>query len=285
LENAALVSLIPIPVTLLFVCVTVLYLRGWLRLRATFPQLVSRGRVAAFLAGIFCAWLALASPLATLDHQLLSIHMIQHLLLMTGAASLILMGEPATVFLRVLPESFVGRVAGYTAARTWSAWLGKIPSSSVFCWFVGTITVIAWHIPAAFALGHHSVWWHELEQASFLLGGMLFWWPVIRPWPSAAREPRWSVPLYLFLATLPCDALSAYLVFCDHVVYRPYLSVPRLLNLSALHDQQWAGALMWVAVTLIYVVPAVAITVRLLSAGHERAPAFESALDRVPEAT
>ena len=270
-----MVSFIPIPVTLLLVCVTVLYLRGWLRLRATFPQLVSRDRVAAFLAGIFCAWLALASPLATLDHQLLSIHMIQHLLLMTGAASLVLVGKPVTVLLPVLPESFVGRVARFRSEQTWTAWLGRISSSSVFCWFAGTITVIAWHIPAAFALGHHSVWWHELEQASFLLGGMLFWWPVIRPWPSAAREPRWSVPLYLFLATLPCDALSAYLVFCDHVVYRPYLSAPRLLNLSVLQDQQWAGTLMWVAVTLIYVVPAVAITVRLLSARHGHAPARE----------
>jgi hypothetical protein len=53
-----------------------------------------------------------------------------------------------------------------------------------------------------------------------LTTGLLFCWPVVQPWPSVARWPRWSTPLYLFLATLPCDALSAYLVFCDRVVLR-----------------------------------------------------------------
>jgi cytochrome c oxidase assembly factor CtaG len=83
-------------------------------------------------------------------------------------------------------------------------------------------------------------------------------------------EP-WMLPLYLFAATLPCDALSAFLVFCDRVVYPSYLTVPRLVDMSPLRDQECAGALMWVAVTLIYIVPAVAITLELLSPLRTRA--------------
>ena len=71
--------------------------------------------------------------------------------------------------------------------------------------------------------------------------------------------------LYLFLATLPCDALSAFLAFCDRVVYPAYLQMPRRFDISPLADQQLAGALMWVFVTFAYLVPAVAITTRLLS--------------------
>jgi cytochrome c oxidase assembly factor CtaG len=71
--------------------------------------------------------------------------------------------------------------------------------------------------------------------------------------------------LYLFLATLPCDALSAFLAFCGRVVYPAYLNAPRRFDNSALADQQLAGALMWVCVTFAYLVPAVIITTQLLS--------------------
>jgi len=70
--------------------------------------------------------------------------------------------------------------------------------------------------------------------------------------------------LYLFLATLPCDALSAYLAFCDRVVYPEYLSVQRQFGMTALQDQELAGALMWVFVTFAYLLPAVYFTTSLL---------------------
>ena len=71
--------------------------------------------------------------------------------------------------------------------------------------------------------------------------------------------------LYLFLATLPCDILSAFLVFCNRLVYPFYISAPHLFSLLPLEDQECAGALMWVWVTFAYLIPAVAITVQMLS--------------------
>jgi cytochrome c oxidase assembly factor CtaG len=88
--------------------------------------------------------------------------------------------------------------------------------------------------------------------------------------PSAMRSPRWSMPLYLFLATLPCDILSAFLVFCNRLVYPFYLSTPQLFSLSPLQDQECAGALMWVWVTFAYLIPAVAITVQMLSPSNRQ---------------
>jgi cytochrome c oxidase assembly factor CtaG len=76
--------------------------------------------------------------------------------------------------------------------------------------------------------------------------------------------------LYLFLATLPCDALSAFLAFSDRVVYSTYLSAPRRFGMSALQDQECAGALMWLCVTIAYVIPAAIITTNLLSADGKR---------------
>jgi cytochrome c oxidase assembly factor CtaG len=196
-------------------------------------------RIAAWIAGLLVLWIAIGSPLAGLDHRLLIAHMAQHLLLMTVAAPLILLG----------------------ALNRQRALRGRVIHPA-FCWLAGTATVIAWHVPFLFELGMRSAYWHAFEQATFLAAGLLFWCPVIQPWPGL---PRWGVPLYLFLATLPCDALSAFLTFCDRVVYPHYLSAPRLFGISPLGDQECAGALMWVWVTFVYLAPAVVVTLQMLS--------------------
>jgi cytochrome c oxidase assembly factor CtaG len=111
-----------------------------------------------------------------------------------------------------------------------------------------------------------------VEHASFLAAGLLFWWPVIQPWPQAAQGPGLSIILYLFLATLPCDILSGFLVFCDRVVYPEYFSSSHPFGLSSLADQQCAGALMWTCVTVVYLVAGAILTTRLLSPESFRVP-------------
>jgi cytochrome c oxidase assembly factor CtaG len=140
----------------------------------------------------------------------------------------------------------------------------RIHVSPVVCWLAGTGIVVWWHIPMIFDLGMSSAAWHGIEQTTFLMAGLLFWLPVME---SKSGAPSWSVPLYLFLATLPCDALSAFLTFCGHVVYRSYVTEPGLSRTAAELDQACAGALMWVWVTFAYLFPAVAITLRILSRG------------------
>jgi cytochrome c oxidase assembly factor CtaG len=226
--------------------------------------LVSGWQLAAFTGGVISLWAAVASPFEALDHQLLTIHMVQHLLLMTVAAPFILLGAPAFALLHAFPQRLVLNVL---APLLWPPvrGLGRIVSHPLFCWLASTATVIGWHVPALFELGMRSAEWHEVEQASFFTAGLLFWWPVIRPWPSLARGPQWCAPLYLFLATLPCDGLSAFLTFCNRVVYPHYLSAHRLFHISPLGDQECAGALMWITVTFAYLIPAAVVTVQMLS--------------------
>ena len=70
--------------------------------------------------------------------------------------------------------------------------------------------------------------------------------------------------LYLFLATLPCDVLSGLLVFSDRVVYPMYLSMPRMGRLSPLEDQQYAAALMWTCVTVVFLVAGTILSMQVL---------------------
>jgi cytochrome c oxidase assembly factor CtaG len=240
------------------------YARGWLRLRRDVPNASSVQRLAAFVLGLFSFWVAVGSPLTALHHELLTVHMMQHVLLMTVAPTLVLLGAPRLPLLYGIPGGSIRPAWKLLVRRPPLHWLRRQLTRPLVCWLPQALTLIGWHIPAVFALGLRSSWWHGLQAATFFVTGVLFWAPVLQS-PTYATWPRWAIPLYLFAATLPCDALSAFLVFCNRVVYPAYLSSARLWNLSPLGDQQCAGALMWVSVTLIYIVPAVAITLQLLS--------------------
>lgn len=242
------------------------YWRGWLHLRPT--NAISLARAAAFFSGLLCIWIAAASALAEWDEQLLSVHMLQHLLLMTAAPPLLLLGAPVLPLLHGLPKFAMRAAVGPLLRLPVLQRAGHALANPVFCWLTAAAVLIGWHLPAAFALGLASQPWHHLQHLSFLAAGLIFWWPVIPSWPSVA-QPKWSTVLYLFLATLPCDALSAFLAFCDRVVYPAYLQAPHRFDLSPLQDQQSAAALMWVTITFAYLFPAVAITLRLLSGGAE----------------
>ena len=240
------------------------YLLGWVPLRLISRTAIPAWRAASFFLGLFLAWAACGSSLAAYDHSLLTIHMIKHLLLMTVAPALILLGEPVRVFWIGTPL-FVRSVFRRVWRRSPLHRFARMMTRPAVCWTLSATTLLAWHVPALFALGMRSESWHVVEQISFFAAGLLFWWPVIQPWPSASTGPRWSMLLYLFLATLPCDILSGFLAFSDRVAYPMYFSTPRLFGFSVLQDQQCAAALMWTCVTLVYLVPAAIISLRLLA--------------------
>jgi putative membrane protein len=244
--------------------VSLLYVRSWRCMQRASAGAIPGWRLASFLFGMSLVWVALGSPLVDYDHDLLTVHMIQHLLLMTFAPALILLGEPLLAFWYGLPR-FGKIVFGPFFRRPLVQRFVHKLSRPALCWSVSALTLMGWHVPVLFTLGMHSEVWHSFEQASFLGAGFLFWLPVIQPWPGASIGPQWSTLLYLFLATLPCDLLSGFLVFSDRVAYPIYFSMPRHFGFSVLEDQQCAAALMWTCVTLVYLVPSAILSTRLLS--------------------
>jgi putative membrane protein len=261
----------PVSLTLALLFAAWLYLRGWFCIRLCSATVIPTWRAVSYFLGLLLVSTALGSPLAAYDHNLLTVHMIKHLLLMTVAPALILSGEPVRVFwIGMTP--FARRSLRRVWRRSPLRRFARLVTRPALCWTLSALTLVVWHIPALFTLGVRSATWHTLEQAMFFGAGLLFWWPVIQPWPSTSTGPRWSMLLYLFLATLPCDILSGFLVFSDRVAYPVYFSTPRLFGFSVLEDQQCAAALMWTCVTLVYLVPAAIISTRLLAPQplHER---------------
>lgn len=261
---------LPVLLDLLLILAAFLYLRGWVHLRLSRVNMIPVWRAGSFLLGLFVIWVALGSPLAAFDETSLTVHMLQHLQLMTLAPPLILLGAPVMPLLHGLTRSFVHRVIAPFFRQAFVQRVGRLLSNPAFCWLAGAAALVGWHVPGAFTLALQSEAWHVAEHTSFLVAGFLFWWPVIQPWPSVAHWPRWSMLLYLFLATLPCDILSGYLTFCDRVVYAVYLNAPKTLGVSVLADQERAGALMWTCVTIVYLLPAAILTMQLLTSHNSR---------------
>lgn len=260
------------------------YARGWRVLRRQMPARFPAWRLASFVAGLATVHLAVASPLDAFAGLLLQVHMIQHLLLMLVAPPLLLLGAPLVPVLRGLPPRVAKDVLGPFLAWPvlWRAarWL----THPAVCWSALVLATWLWHLPALYQLALRHLVWHAVEHATFLVAALLFWWPVVQPWPSRARWPRWTIPLYLLLADLQNTIFAALLVFSERLLYPMYAGVPRLGGLSALDDQVAAGAIMWVPAALAFLVPAALITVRLLSpAPAERPdPAPRSVPPRAP---
>jgi cytochrome c oxidase assembly factor CtaG len=249
-----------------------LYARGWRVLHRQMPARFPGWRLASFVAGLMAIYIAVASPLDVFAGLLLQVHMLQHLLLMVVAPPLLLLGAPPVPLLRGLPARVAKDVLGPFLAwpALWRAarWL----THPAVCWWALVLATWLWHVPALYQLALRHPVWHAVEHATFLATALLFWWPVVQPWPSRARWPRWTIPFYLLLADLQNTIFAALLVFSERLFYPAYAAVPRLGGLSPLDDQVVAGAIMWVPAALAFLVPAAVVTVRLLSPAAPKRP-------------
>lgn len=243
-----------------------LYLRGWWRLHSQRPQCFRGRHLGSFYLGLGLLWLALASPLEALAAVLLQAHMVQHLVLMMVAPPLLVYGAPTVPLLRGLPPMVLKR--GRRLLRAWTVWrrLGRTLTHPALGWLAFVGATLAWHVPTLYELALHSHVWHHVQHGCFFSTGLLFWWPVLQPWPSRPRWPRWAMIPYLLLADIQNTALSATLVFAERLLYPTYLTVPRVWGISALDDQIAAGVLMWVPGSLAYLVPLGVLVMQLLNA-------------------
>jgi cytochrome c oxidase assembly factor CtaG len=245
------------------------YWLGWWHLHRAGVPFLPPWRAVAFLSGLGFVWIALASPIDALNGVLLTAHMLQHMLLMMVAPPLILLGAPLVPMTRGLSSLGARQLAGILKWRVVEQGGHALANPVAGALLMGLV-MFAWHTPSLYELALRSEFWHEVEHVSFFLASLIFWWPVVLPWPSRGQWPRWAMVPYLLLADLQNTALSAILTFSDRLIYPSYGKAPRLFQLSALEDQIAAGAFMWVAGSLAFALPAIAVAVQCLSARSTR---------------
>ena len=259
---------IPPAVTSTLVAAGFIYVRGWLALRRTRPNQIPAWRLFSFLAGLLAIFVAVSSSLDTYSETLLFMHMAQHFVLMSVAPPLIVLGNPFVPMLRGLPRPIVRRIGGPIFRSSSAHSLQVLFSRLPFAWLAMNLTYVGWHIPKAYEFALSSENWHNFEHFCFFTTSLIFWWPIVQPWPARRRLNSWMIIPYLLTSDFVNTGLSAFLCFSGRLLYPSYGVVERPFGIDALKDQVAAGAFMWVFGSLVFLIPAIYLTTRLLANGR-----------------
>lgn len=222
----------------------VLYLAALGPINRRYPgfeeRTASRAQIASFLGGCLTILIALGPPLDDWsDYFLLTAHMVEHLLLTTLAAPLLVYGTPGWMLRPLLRWRVVAK-AGYILTRPLIAFL--VPS----------LVFAVWHLPALYDAALRSNQVHIFEHVCFLVTALLMWWPVFGNLPEWPKLSRPLQCIYLFALSIPMSIVGALITFAPPGLYEPYTLAPRIFGLSLSDDQQIAGLLMWVVTGTVF---------------------------------
>lgn len=246
-----------------------LYIRGWLRLRATGGE-AKPSQLFFYAIALLAIGGALLSPLDDLASYLLIAHMVQHELLIMLAPPLIMLANPVPVLLWGLAGSSrlqAGHLLNrHSAIRRARDLLGWMPVA----WSLYVINLWAWHYPAFYDAALRVPWIHDLEHVLFFLTSLVFWWPVIQPASRLTPIQHGLRILYLFFAATQDTILAGLIALSREVLYPHYQTALRLWNLTPQEDQIGGGIVMFAVGSTTYAIAILILVNALLGEGRRK---------------
>jgi putative membrane protein len=238
---------------------------------------VGAGHWVPYASGILALGVALLSPLDAIgDHWLLSAHMLQHVLLSDVAPALIVLGLRSPVLPLGLARPALRAVA--TGGR-WGRVLALLTSPWVAIPLWATATWV-WAIPATFDFAAQHAVVHALEHATLFYTGLALWWLIVDPLPRARLRPNGERLALLGFTRIASAAICVPLTWMTSTQYPLYASAPRGFGMSALADQQLAGAGMCFIEFLVFGIAFAAVFISMLGRDESRVTLAEHAAGR-----
>ena len=198
---------------------------------------VSGWRIAASAGGLLCVLVALSAPLDRLAHASFAAHMLQHLLLIVGAAPLLLLADPFAALCWALPAPARVRAGRLLRVGTPLRALWRGLTAVSVAWLAHVAAVWLWHLPRAYDAAVADRVVHDVEHLVFFGTAVLFWWPIVQPAPRLRAPAGYGIRVgYLVLAALQGSLLGLLLAMSRETWYRAYPSV---------EDQSLGGLVMW----------------------------------------
>ncbi len=223
--------------TMLGICAIAAALYGYGVIRS--HKSWSLGRSASFLAGLLVLSEALLSGIDAYSDELLSVHVIQHLLLILVAPTLLLWGAPVRLALSSSSPAARARI-GWMLRRAWVRFLTR----PAFGLVLFTIVMLTTHLTGIYELALRNPTVHSLEHAAYFWSGVIFLLPLVAADP-VPHPPGAIVRFSWLMAAMTVMSIPAGLfIFDEHVCYPFYLAPAKALHRSALADQHAAGMIM-----------------------------------------
>jgi cytochrome c oxidase assembly factor CtaG len=206
-------SLDPLPLALAVLALA-LYAQAFLRLRRRSGGAHARvANALLYVAGVAVSVLAVVSPVdAVGEDQLLTAHMLQHLLLGDVGPLLLVLGLRGPIAVFLLPPPVLRAVARGPVRAVVSVLLR--PRVALAVWLAA---LAGWHVPAAYdaAIAHPVV--HAVEHACFAAAGVLAWLQIVDPARRARLGPGGRA-LFAF-AMLAASSLLAEVLIATQPLY------------------------------------------------------------------
>jgi putative membrane protein len=209
---------------------------------------VTKFQVTSFSIGLFAMWLASDWPIHDISERYnFSVHMVQHLIITTSVAPLMLMGTPIWLMRWLLRDRRL-----FAAVR----WLCRfLPAMIIF-----NVVLVFTHWPVVVDAALHSGWVHFAVHSLLFLSSLIVWMPVVSPLPEIPRLNPLLRMLYLFTWSVVPTIPASFLTLGDKPLYKFYETVPHLWGLSTMADQQIAGLIMkiggglllWLTIAVVF---------------------------------
>jgi cytochrome c oxidase assembly factor CtaG len=254
-----------------------LYIAGLVVMRRRGDRWPIRRGVSFLLGGLGSIAVATMSALGTYDTVLLSVHMVQHMILMMVAPLFLALGAPVTLALRTLPtrpramllavlHSHVARVLTFAPL--------------VLALFIAT--PVALYYSQFYELTLRSGFWHAFLHLHFIIIGCLLMWSLlgIDPIPGRVSYPFRLLILFLMLpfhAFLGISIMSS----TELIAEDWYLSFNRAWPPSPLDDQYLAGGILWASGDVIALVILIALFAQWYVSSQREARREDRRLDRL----
>jgi len=238
-----------------------------------------RRRSLLVYCGLLVLLVTVQSPIDYYSDYYYWVHMIQHLLLMFVAPTLIVAGAPWLPLLHALPVRTRRAVLRSFLVSSWSAPLRTAGRFLIRPWtsiVLFNITMVVWHLPVLFDLAYRNQMAHIwLMHGSFFVTGVLFWLQFMPSYPFRRRlEPSGQI------VALFATNLVMFMIAISQSVFAPtswYIVYAHLagVTLSPVASQQIGAGILWVCGDF-WCFPAMVIAVRRLM----DADGLDGALDR-----
>src|SRR5438094_9936724 len=158
------------------------YAIGWWQLRRRGGS-VSGWGVAAAVGGWLSVLVALSAPLDRLAHASFAAHMVQHLLLIVGAAPLLLLADPFAALCWALPAPIRAPVGRLLRPGTPLRALWRGLTTVAVAWLLHVAAVWPAHLPSACDAAVPARVGHDVDDPPCFRTALLFWWPIVQPAP------------------------------------------------------------------------------------------------------
>jgi putative membrane protein len=241
-----------------------------------------RWRSVWFYGGLAVLFIAVGSPIEHWGYDYFYVHMIQHLLLMFAAPSLIVAGAPWQPLLLALPLRVRRPALRAILHDGWSRPLrggGRLLVHPVAVVAAFNIVMVGWQIPGPFDLSETNATVHVwLMNGSMFVVGILFWLQVITSPPLRIRANPATQAIALLATNVIMWGLAMSMsIFTHYSWYSVYSHIPGVA-LPAFADQQLGAGILWVCGDF-WAVPALIFVLRRLIAREEGG--VDSVIERI----